>query len=1312
MIIDMPRFRVQMPDGRLIEDAGQAVAYLEDALEDIRDAPRGLSWQAQPGGAGWAIVQLFGRLLELTTHRFDQVPEKHFLAFLNQAGIDLLASRAAGAELTFFPAEEGPAFIRVPAGTQVATIQTEFAPEVIFETQRDIVVVPNQLVKCISFDPVGFSDRSKQAAGSPAGAAQSTAATGFAAFKGDKERDRILYLGDSEIFKFSDDASRNNAVITLRFGFDTPGDPDSDGWELEWIYLKDQKWEGIVDAGATVTDGTGDFSQNNKTVKIQNLPAMVASSIDAKDSIWLGCRLTGGNSREHIPAINDIKISREIIIESFQIATVDAAFSAVQANSAFVPLDLSTEFQPFGPVPGRMDSFYIRADGVFSKSNVTAKIEMDHLDGTPAEATSDALSDLTLEWEIFSSSGWTHLGTSKRSTATNDTFQDTTGAFTNSNGDENNKLFIEFEVPEDTAPTQVNDQQGYWIRARMAEGGYSVPSDFKLIKAETLQYEFIEAHNYAPFIRNMQISYTDYESSISADKISFCLSLTDQDYRDHTQANDSDQTFKPFQATDQGPGLYLGFQKAFAPGQWIQLLLDVIEEQSSTQNMPPVLWEYATADDWKPLQTADGSKGLRQRGYLGFSGPADQQARTAFGQSAYWLRTRPVPPKADAGDDQSFEVSESETSVTLDALQSRSFDPKRTIASYFWRLLESDPPRAEAGDDQIVRVPLTATEGTVTLDASASVASPARPIVRYLWRIADSEEEEKLPPAVPYLKTIRINTVPTVNTVTLNDEVLGAGNGKHNQSFSLTGAPVYPGARIAVREPDRPPDDELAALKKNLQLIDPAVGSPILPDDPSPETGVWVRWHQVTDFYQSGPASRHFTLDLITGEIQFGDGRQGKIPPVGRDNIKAVQYRIHDGAAGNTKAGTITTLRNPSGALADIKSVTNPEASAGGSDAETAAEVKRHGPRRLKSRNRIVTFEDFEALAREASGEVANARCLPARNPAGIKQEGWVTVVVLPKSSAARPTPGPALIRTVRKYLEDRALTNLTDINRIYVRGPEYVKASVKAQVVPRKPEKADEVELTVLKRLENFLHPLRGGPHGNGWELGRNVYQSEVYAEIEAIVDVDHVAGLTLQGSLQQYRMVFQEEAAGFRTLPFDVPAQSQASTFDDRIKLVVAEPVVPAGGQIPALEIPLRQIDLYGFNVGDRLNVVSAGNRAVKTNLTIARLEDRKIYFNQPFDEPVNWALRDALRSEDGRIRLPLTADAPELNKNGKISGLTFTSFAAGDQISIVVGGKRHPRLEFIPVATVSATDDRIFTHPGHLVYSGTHDIDMVLA
>lgn len=93
MTIDIPHFKVQIPDGRMIADAGQAVDYIQEALEQIRDEKSGLYWRPQPGDAGWAMVQLFGRLLELVIHRQEQVPDKNFLSFLNEAGIDLLAPR-------------------------------------------------------------------------------------------------------------------------------------------------------------------------------------------------------------------------------------------------------------------------------------------------------------------------------------------------------------------------------------------------------------------------------------------------------------------------------------------------------------------------------------------------------------------------------------------------------------------------------------------------------------------------------------------------------------------------------------------------------------------------------------------------------------------------------------------------------------------------------------------------------------------------------------------------------------------------------------------------------------------------------------------------------------------------------------------------------------------------------------------------------------------------------------------------------------------------------------------------------------------
>ena len=121
---------------------------------------------------------------------------------------------------------------------------------------------------------------------------------------------------------------------------------------------------------------------------------------------------------------------------------------------------------------------------------------------------------------------------------------------------------------------------------------------------------------------------------------------------------------------------------------------------------------------------------------------------------------------------------------------------------------------------------------------------------------------------------------------------------------------------------------------------------------------------------------------------------------------------------------------------------------------------------------------------------------------------GWVTVVVTPESKIAKPMPSPALLRCVEAYLKNRALTNLKYVDQICVKGPEYIKATVLAKVVPDEPDKSDHVKLGILKRLETFFHPLRGGPERAGWELGRDVYLSEVYAEMETVPAVDHVAG------------------------------------------------------------------------------------------------------------------------------------------------------------------------------------------------------------
>jgi hypothetical protein len=58
-----------------------------------------------------------------------------------------------------------------------------------------------------------------------------------------------------------------------------------------------------------------------------------------------------------------------------------------------------------------------------------------------------------------------------------------------------------------------------------------------------------------------------------------------------------------------------------------------------------------------------------------------------------------------------------------------------------------------------------------------------------------------------------------------------------------------------------------------------------------------------------------------------------------------------------------------------------------------------------------------------------------------------------------------------------------------------------------------------VRAALGSFLHPLYGGPGGQGWPPGRSVYLSDVARALVGITDLDYVQELALykDGALQQ---------------------------------------------------------------------------------------------------------------------------------------------------------------------------------------------------
>jgi hypothetical protein len=142
---------------------------------------------------------------------------------------------------------------------------------------------------------------------------------------------------------------------------------------------------------------------------------------------------------------------------------------------------------------------------------------------------------------------------------------------------------------------------------------------------------------------------------------------------------------------------------------------------------------------------------------------------------------------------------------------------------------------------------------------------------------------------------------------------------------------------------------------------------------------------------------------------------------------------------------------------------------------------------------------------------VARARAIPHRDPSGQRRPGSVTVVIIPNSPDLRPVPSFGLRDDVRRYIEARAPAGVAESHAIEVTGPTYLPIDVAATLAPKDPTEAGRVEEESRWALAEFLSPLRGGPDGEGWDLGRSVFLSDVARALAGVGGVDYVTDLSL---------------------------------------------------------------------------------------------------------------------------------------------------------------------------------------------------------
>lgn len=1016
--------------------------------------------------AGRALIRIFGRMAFQVVQRLNQAPDKNFLAFLNLLGTQLLPPQPARVPLTFSLVEGNTTGGFVPARTQVAA--TLEGKEVLFETERDLFLPASKLAAVMVCDPNRdrYANRTDAAIG-----IVDQSFDPFNLSSDDSLIEHSLYLACDPLFLLPGDKTITLIIRSLQAA-------RLSTLPIEWSIWNGQRWQPIrpnLNARTTPPD------PNQWEVMLALTDLQLFTLPNQADQGWIRARLT--RPLPEVPEATDITIQR--ITARATVTQPPQSPARCLLNQA--TLDLSKDFFPFGTQPQFNDTLYFCLEPGAAQPGITLQIAIKLSQPLPHPVRPS--SNLTLQWEIWTGDTWQALLTSREKTSP-ETFS--------ADGP------VSLTLPDTIAPISINGELHHWLRVRIIDGDYGRANAANLTlttlreptdNGQTRDRANLKVTDTRGFKPNDSVEIMAGTLAPAIRQIT-AIDLT----QDILTINPAlDQAYLTGTAILRSPTASLG-----APSlQSLKVSYDyTLPARDLTTCLTYNDFEYRDCTAKNSAQAFQPFTPPNDRNptlYLGFDAPFPNWAIALYAQ------VEPLRPE--------------------DLLIVRDQTTTRALPQLVWQYAASTGWSGLGATDETQSF---AERGQIQFIAPADFALRSQFGRSLYWlRVTWQQGTFRVPPRLRRLGT---QTAWATQATTLTNEILGSSTGNPAQSFTAAQHPVLLGQQLVVQEPSLASSIEQAQIR--ALEGDDAIA--LTQDAAGQLTEIWVRWHEVSDFYGSAPHDRHYVLDHYTGQIQFGNGQQGKIPPQGINNIRLRYYQTGGGSQGNCPARTITQLKT---AVPYLDQVTNLEAAAGGIDQEALDRAKARGPKTLRHRGRATALQDFEDLAYEASPAVARAKAiapylLPGENdprieflnplddhlwiPSGSTQPnlslhnrvnaGELLVLIVPDSTDARPTPSLTLIDQVTDYLRDRASATLD----LKVVAPIWRKVSITVEVVPVALENVEQTLLQIRDRLAKFLHPLVGGT-GTGWEFGREPHDSDFYALIESVPNVDHVTTLNI---------------------------------------------------------------------------------------------------------------------------------------------------------------------------------------------------------
>lgn len=567
-----------------------------DVLEQVRTRAASYTpeWRCDgdPSDPGMALATVFSEMYMHTLDRFNSLPEKYYIEFLNQIGVSEPDVASASGYVRFDIHSAAEHAVVVPEHTLLAADGENKGESILFETETRFEATPARLVDIFYVDTK--ADVLQKLDLSRPGQ------TLFGPVESENLSQHTLLLSQNEVL-----AVEGACFIQVelhqkaQFQDEILAQMLSDAEKTCWSWFDGEMWVPF--------DEVSDV--NGRIVLHKRSKAPFAP--DEEGRLLIRCQL--------------FRPEGDIQIEEARLSSAPEGDAPIKWM-AFGDLPLEDgKGYCFGRRPTIYDLFYVRSDSVFCKRGTEVTLQMtiateaENPDGDKVqydwsqlvinkdESAPIALDDVVVRrviWEYYNGEGWAPL----RVSGDSNPFLP---------ADSIKQRALTFHIPENIHTVAVNAQEGYYIRARIAEVENSLSLHprwlLPYVTAASCRWQYLEGCN------------CSYVSSINDGTE---LTIKNASYVKKLQL----RAFYPTKAT--GRSLYFRFDRS--PN---ALPLTMLLQMRHNGALPgKVTFEALCNDAFCPVRMTDGTKNFSSTGMISLYLPEELTSTILFGEEGFWLR--------------------------------------------------------------------------------------------------------------------------------------------------------------------------------------------------------------------------------------------------------------------------------------------------------------------------------------------------------------------------------------------------------------------------------------------------------------------------------------------------------------------------------------------------------------------------------------------------------------------------------------------------------------------------------------------------